>query len=88
MTTDKIVGILRPFDRRQNFYVYKDGNKVDKISVTLDEMNNSIFALSEKYQITRLDLTGPKQYARGIAKQLQEAEMIKYEKNILEINII
>ena len=86
--TDKIVGVLRPFDRKQNFYVYKDGNKIDMISVILDEMNAEVLALAEKYEINRLDLTGPKQYARGIVKRLEEAEMAKYSKITLEINII
>ena len=86
--TDKIVGVLRPFDRKQNFYVYKDGNKIDMISVTLDDMNAKVLALAEKYEINRLDLTGPKQYARGIVKRLEEAEMAKYSKITLEINII
>ncbi len=84
----KIVGVLRPFDRRQNFYVYEDGNRIDKISVTLEEMNESLFALAQKHDIMRIDLSGPKQYARGLAKKLQEDEIIKYNRAFLEINII
>ena len=84
----KIVGVLRPFDRRQNFYVYEDGNRIDKISVTLEEMNESLFALAQKHDVMRIDLSGPKQYARGIAKKLQEDEIAKYSRAFLTINII
>lgn len=84
----KIVGILRPFDLQQNFYVYEDGNKIDAAALTVDQINSTVFAFVEKYNIHQMDLVGPKQYARGIAKKYQEAEIIKYSENIMTINII
>jgi hypothetical protein len=84
----KIVGMVKPFDMKQNFYVYEDGNKIDAISATVDEMNESIFALAEKYNTEQVDLVGPKQYIKGLAKKFEEAEMTKYNKNSIKINII
>ena len=84
----KIIGVLRPFDRRQNFYVYEDGNKLDTKQPTVDEINETIFALCQKYEITQVDLTGPKQYNRGLKKKIELAEMQKYNENKLTINII
>ena len=84
----KIVGILRPFDLEQSFYVYENGNKIDMAHPTVDEINEVVFSFIEKYNISQVDLTGPKQYSKGISNKIKEAEMLKYNKNSLEINII
>ena len=84
----KIVGVLRPFDLEQSFYVYENGNKIDMAHPTVDEINEVVFSFIEKYNISQVDLTGPKQYSKGISNKIKEAEMLKYNKNSLEINII
>lgn len=84
----KIIGVLRPFDRRQNFYVYEDGNRLEVKQPTIDEITDTIFVLCDKYSITQVDLTGPKQYNRGLKKKIELAEMQKYSENKLTINII
>jgi hypothetical protein len=84
----KIIGMIRPFDMKQNFYVYEDGNKLDLASPTIDEINETVFALMQKYDVKQLDLVGPKQYNKGLSKKIKEAELIKYDKNTLEINIV
>jgi hypothetical protein len=84
----KIVGVLRPFDMKQNFYVYEDGNKLAVTAPTLDKINETIFSLAEEYDIKQVDLVGPKQYIRGLTKRFKEAEIAKYNKNTIEINII
>jgi hypothetical protein len=84
----KIIGMIKPFDMKQNFYVYEDGNKLDSASPTIDEINETIFALMQEYGVSQLDLVGPKQYNKGLSKKIKEAEMVKYDKNTLEINIV
>lgn len=84
----KIVGVVRPFDRKQNFYVYEDGNKLAIATPTIDEINNTIFSFVDTYDVHQVDLVGPKQYLRGLGKKIKEAELTKYNKNELEINII
>ena len=85
----KIIGVLRPFQYTQNFYVYEDGNRIDSASPTIDEAYNVIFSFLDKYKdIHQIDLSGPKQYSKVFKKQIQELEILKYNKNILEINII
>jgi hypothetical protein len=73
---------------KQNFYVYEDGNKLDSASPTIDEISETIFALMQEYDVSQLDLVGPKQYNKGLSKKIKEAEMVKYDKNTLEINIV
>lgn len=84
----KIVGILHPFDLKQNFYVYEDGNKLTTAQPTLEEIPETLFTWSKEYDIGQVDLVGPKQYNKGLKKQILEAEMSKYNKNTLEINIV
>ena len=84
----KIVAVLRPFDRKQNVYVFENGNKIANIQVTLDEFNNSIFSLNQQYEVNQVDLSGPKQFSRGIKRKLEEAEIEKYSEHKLIINVI
>ena len=84
----KIIGILRPFELVQNFYVYEDGNKIDFAEINVDDINNTILRFSEEYEIYNVELTGPKKYAQGIKKQLEEAEMSKYSENKLKIDLV
>lgn len=84
----KIVGVLRPFDLEQSFYVYENGNKIDMAHPTVDEINEVVFSFIEKYNISQIDLTGPKQYSKGISKKIKEIEMLKYNKNSIEVNLI
>lgn len=85
----KIVGILRPFDLTQSFYVYEDGNKIEVVYPKVSEINSTIIGLIDKYQIEQIDLTGPKQYAKGICKQLREDIVLKYNNNSnITINLI
>lgn len=85
----KIVGILRPFQFEQSFFVYEDGEKIDEANPTVEEINSTVFNFISKYEdIKQMDLAGPKQYIQGIKQNYQTEEMSKYNFNKLEINII
>ena len=84
----KLIGILRPFDLEQTFVVYEDGQKIDTCHLTTDEILNAVPYLCEKYNITQVDLTGPKQYSKGIQHTLENSELIKYNTSKININII
>lgn len=43
----KIIGLLRPFDLNQTFYVYEDGNKLGITQTTVDGIPDTVLALSE-----------------------------------------
>lgn len=84
----KIIGILRPFDMKQSFYVYDGGNKLDFAKITIDEIPNTILVFADKYKVQKIKLHGNEKYAKGIIKQIQNAEMHKYNKNTLEFEYI
>lgn len=84
----KIVAMIQPFSMKQNFYVYEDGNKLTSATPTINEINETVFSFMQEYEVTQLDLVGPKQFNRGLSKKIKEAEMTKFNENKLEINIV
>ena len=84
----RIVLIAKPFAIYQKLLVYENGNKIDGIEISHKELGNALFELTDKYQIDRVDLTGPKQYISGLAKQFETLELNKYNKNSITFNII
>lgn len=84
----KLVAIVRPFERFQTVYVYEDSNKIDQLKVALTDLNNTIFSLSEKYNVKDITLIGSKHFNQGIQKGLMVAEMQKYNKQEFNITLI
>ena len=84
----KIIGILRPFDLMKTFYVYEDGNKIGMFSASVDDLDSVLLAACEEYGVTQVDLTGPKQYVKGIQEKIKQVETTKYNKSEIIINII
>lgn len=84
----KMVGILRPFEYKQRFFVYEDGNKLDNIETTVEELVENVLQLAFKHEINQIDLSGPKQYALGLGQKIKEASITKYNHNNITINII
>ena len=84
----KIIGIIHPFDIYQTFYVYEDGNKLEIIQTKIKDIPDTIFELSQAYDVYQVDLSGAKNFAKGIIKQIQEKEITKYNENKLYIRCI
>lgn len=84
----KIVGMVRPFDAKQTFYVYEDGNVLGVKTPSLENITEDILSLAKEFNVNRIDLAGPKQFNHKIVKDIQKEEFLKYNKNSLEINLI
>ena len=84
----KIVGILKPFDMVQTFYVYNDGEEVEKVSTTIAGIPDTVLELSAAYDVDQVDLVGALHFGIGIMKHIQEKEITKYKANKLTINCI
>lgn len=84
----KIVSVIRPFTIEQNIFVYEDGNKIDAISVQLNDIQNILVNTANKYEITEVELIGSKKYLNEIVKKVQEEEMTQYKENKINIKII
>lgn len=84
----KIIGIIHPFDIYQTFYVYEDGNKLEIVQTKIGDIPDTIFELAHTYDVHQVDLSGAEHFNKGLIKQIQEAEITKYNKNDLTIRCI
>ena len=84
----KIIGIIHPFDIYQTFYVYEDGNKLEIIQTKMKDVPDTVLQLSQVYDVYQVDLSGAEHFTKGLIKQIQEKENLKYNKNKLIIRCI
>jgi len=81
----KIIVKVQPFTMQQTVFAYEDGNKIDAIETNFDNFCESILFLSEKYNITEVELLGIANFSQWIGEKLVKAELEKYNKNTLQI---
>lgn len=84
----KIVSVIKPFVVNQNVFVYEDGNKIDVLSVPLNDIQNILVNTAIQYEVTDIELIGSKKYLNGIINKIKETEMFQYNEHKLNINII
>lgn len=84
----KIVSVIKPFVINQNVFVYEDGNKIDVLSVPLNDIQNILVNTATQYKVTDIELIGSKKYLNGIVNKIKETEMSQYNEHKLNINII
>ena len=84
----KIVSVIKPFVIDQNIFVYEDGNKIDAVTSSVDNLPETILQLTKQYELNNVELAGPVSYLKGLQKQIQELEMDTYATNNIEIKII
>jgi len=84
----KIVSVIKPFVINQNVFVYEDGNKIDVLSVPLNNIQDILVETAIKYEVTDIELVGSKKYLNGIVNKVKETEMSQYNEHKLNINII
>ena len=66
----KIIASIKPFDMQQYLYVFEDGEKIDEATVSLSDVENTVLDFINKYQITDVDIAGPKQFNQKIGQEL------------------
>ena len=84
----KIVSVITPFVINQNVFVYEDGNKIDVLSVPLNDIQNILVNTATQYEVTDIELIGSKKYLNGIVNKIKETEISQYNEHKLNINII
>jgi hypothetical protein len=88
MKQNIIVVYIQPFALLQKIEVCKDGIFIDEESVKMATLEDNIFALSEKYKIKDVDLTGSTHYAMKTKERLVKQEQHYNKENLLNINIV
>ena len=84
----KIVSVIKPFVINQNIFVYGDGNKIDVLSVPLNDIENVLVNTATQYGAYEIELLGSKKYLNGIVNKIRETEISQYNENKLSIKLI
>ena len=63
----------------QHLYVYKNGERVDSIGVLFEDVVDTTLSCLKKYELTNIDLSGPRSYMTGIEKNIREAIITQYD---------
>ena len=84
----KIVSVIKPFIINQNIFVYEDGNKIDVLSVPLNDIQDLLIKTALQYKVNDIELIGSKKYLNGIINKIRETEINQYNENKLNIKIV
>lgn len=84
----KIVSVIKPFTLVQNIFIYEDTDKIATYTANLNDIQNTLLKLTEEYQINNISLVGSKKFSKGIKEKIEQAEMIKYNENKIDIKLI
>lgn len=82
-------GRFRPFDMQQLLLVYdiRTNAIVEMNYFKADEVADAVLNYKEKYDIVKASFRGARSYVAGIAQQILDAELLKYNNHNLEITI-
>ena len=84
----RIIGIFKPFAPLQRIVVYNGNDKLEEVNVPFKDVPNAVFGFVEKYELNQVDLSGPKQFIRGLKRDFEKEEIKKYNKAFIEFKII
>ena len=84
----KIIGVLRPFDLQQTFYIYQDSNKISSFQTTIENLDEDILNYAKQYNIDQVDFSGAAHYVSRLIQKIQKKELEKYQYNKLIFNCI
>ncbi len=84
----KLASYIRPFDAKQKIYVLDNKNNTEEIRLSsLESFAETVMQLTKEYQIDNLELHGQTNFCLKLKEEVQEQEMVNYNKNELPITI-
>lgn len=66
------------FGQFQYLYVFHGEQMIEKLGVTMDDMQETVFSLIQKHNIKHIDLSGAHRFMLGIEDQLKRASIETY----------
>ena len=76
MKNDHIVVSVHPFVIQQEVDVYSNGECIQTVECKLNELKDTIFALSKQHGIQQIDLAGNQLYAMKLRDNLSEGKYV------------
>jgi hypothetical protein len=78
-----------PTEVFEHLYVFNDGDSVtESLGVRFEDLEETVFALLEKYKIKHIDLSGSRVYTEGIERQIRKAGATTYSINDLSFRYV
>lgn len=84
----KIIAHLKPFAFQQTVYFYDENGKEFCHKIATSKISFSIFDLADTKDVTEIYLAGSKIFTEKIAKEIKEAEIVKYDNLKINIHLI
>ncbi len=84
----RIIAHIKPFAFQQTIYYYDENDKVFEYKIATSQLSSSIFDLADVKDVTNICFAGSKIFTEKIAKEIKEAEIIKYDKSNINIDLI
>lgn len=88
MENDKIIVWTSLTILPQRIYVMRNGELIDQLHVTFEELEDTIYALVEKYQIYNVDFTGAQGYSEKFIENIKKNNTINYSNHIINVQYV
>ena len=85
-----LVSYIQPFDRIQQIFVLDESTKdtVETTFTTIQDYENTVISLVDKYGAKRLKIHGPEKYCLKIKQNIEDEQNYKYNKQKLIVEIV
>lgn len=88
MEINKIIVWTSPTSLFQKIFVMKEGTMIDKMGVQINDLEETLFSLVDKYEIYQIDFSGTQSFAKGIGDKLNNNQITKYNCTKISINYV
>ena len=85
---NKIIVWTNPTAPFQKIYVMKEGILVDQVGVKVDDVKDVVYALADKYSIFDINFSGAPSYGEKIAKDIENGQIIRYDKSKITVTFV
>lgn len=84
-----LVSYIQPFDRYQNIYVLDESTKdtIEEVPCLLNHFDETIISLINIYNAKKLQLHGPEKYCLKMKQNIDDMQILKYNKKKLTVEI-
>ena len=85
-----LVSYVQPFDMYQKIYVLDESTKdtIEEVPCKLKHFDETIIGLINTYNAKKLQLHGPEKYCLKIKQDIDDIQILKYNKKKLTVEIL
>lgn len=88
MNLDRVIVWMSPTAPYQKVYVFQKGVLVDQAGITVEDLEETIYAFLIKYNINHLHFSGVHSFAEALGDKIREYSVTEYGLNDLIIKYV